>query len=179
MKRDMALFIFWVGVLALCLYFGPLARPWFKGQLSVYAAWIMGLAGAGAVAAAILLWLKVPAESRRRAGWGLACVALGLGLLAWLQPLLIERSHLIMYGVLGVLAWRLLGHWHEDGPRFEWAVLLAGGVGLLDELGQWLHPDRYFDWRDVGTNAVAAALGAWAARLLEPEKRKAPPERGA
>jgi hypothetical protein len=167
MKRDLALFLSWVAVLALCLYFGPIARPWFDGATGVYAAWIMGLVGAGVVATGTWLWLCLPVERRKPAGWGLLAVIFCLVLLAWLQPLLIERSHLIMYGVLGVLSWRMLGHWLGGGQRLLWAVFLASSIGWLDELGQWLHPDRFFDWRDVGTNTAASILGVLAAWLLE------------
>jgi hypothetical protein len=167
MRRDLAIFLSWVAVLALCLYFGPIARPWFDGPPGVYAAWIMGLVGVGVVGAGLWLWLRLPIKQRRRSGWGLLAVTLGLVFLAWLQPLLIERSHLIMYGVLGVLSWRVLGHWLNGGRRLLCAVFLASSIGWLDELGQWLHPDRVFDWRDVGTNTVAGVFGALAAWLLE------------
>ncbi len=175
MRRDLALFCLWVVVLGLCLYFGPIARPWFEGAPGVVAAWLMGLAGAGAAAGTGWLCLRLPRQRRVRTAWGLLAIALGLGLLAWLQPLLLERSHIILYGVLGVLSWRLLGNWLDGAQRILWAVLLTGGVGWLDELGQWFHPDRVFDWRDVGTNAAAGALGILAAWFLEPGKEKAPP----
>lgn len=167
MNCDAALFGLWAVVLGLCMYFGPAARPWFEGALGVWGAWLMALAGAAAVLVAALLWLRLPVHQRPSAAWGLAAVALALGFLAWLQPILIERSHIILYGVSGVLAWRLTGHWRQGGQRLAWAVLLAAAVGLLDELGQWLHPERMFDWRDVGTNAAAGALGVSAARLLK------------
>jgi hypothetical protein len=177
MKLDAALFCLWLVVLGLCMYFGPVARPWFEGTLGVWAAWLMALAGIAALLGAGWLWLRLPPDRRPRAAWGLMGVALGMGFLAWLQPILIERSHIILYGVLGALAWRLTGHWRQGGQGLVWSMLLAGAVGYVDEIGQWLHPDRMFDWRDVATNAAAGALGALAAWLLEPIKKLGPIKR--
>lgn len=172
MRRDLAFFCLWIVVLGLCLYFGPLARPWFEGASAVWIAWFMGLTGVGAIAGAGWLLLGLPRQRRGRALLGLTGIILGMGFLAWLQPLLLERSHLIMYGVMGLLSWRLLGHWHDGGERLLWAVLLAGGIGWLDEFGQEFHPERVFDWRDVATNAAAGAFGVLAAWLLEPKAAK-------
>ncbi len=168
MRRDAALFSLWLLVLGLCMYYGPVARPWFEGAAGVWAAWAMALTGAAALTGSGWLWLRLPRQRRALAAGGLAVVVLGLVFLAWLQPLLIERSHLILYGVLGVLAWRMTGHWRQGCQRLVWAILLAGAVGLVDEVGQWLHPERMFDWRDVATNAAAGALAVLAARLLTP-----------
>lgn len=170
MRRDAALFGLWALVLGLCMYFGPMARPWFEGAARAWAAWGMIMTGASALAGAGWFWLGLPPGRRASAAWGLLAVAIGFGLLAWLQPLLIERSHLILYGVLGWLAWRLTGHWRQGGRRLIWAMALAAGVGLLDEVGQWLHPERVFDLRDVATNAAAGALGVMAADLLKAGK---------
>ncbi len=170
MRRDAALFGLWLLVLGLCLHFGRGVQPWFEGARGELAAWALGLAGAGGGGwLAVRAWRGLPPGRRRRAGWLLAGVAAALALLAWAQPLLIERTHLFLYGVLGLLSWRLLGHWLAGWRRAAWAAALAGGVGWLDELGQWLHPERVYDWRDVGTNAAAAALAVLAAWALRAE----------
>jgi hypothetical protein len=167
MTRDAALFSLWLFVLGLCMYFGPVVRPWFEGATEGWAALAMALSATAALIGAGWLWLHLPGAQRALAAWGLLAVFLGLGVLAWLQPLLIERSHLILYGVLGWLTWRLIGHWRQGNQRFLWSILLSGGVGFVDEVGQWLHPDRMFDWHDVGTNAAAGTLGVLAAWILK------------
>ncbi|KMY68936.1 hypothetical protein AAU61_05050 [Desulfocarbo indianensis] len=166
MQRDAALFGFWLALLGTCLHLGPLVRHWFEGASAVWAGGFLLLSAALAAVWAGGRIRRLAPQRRLPAALFLAFTALGLALLAWLQPMLIERTHLLLYGVLGVLAWRLLAHWRRGGPRLLGAVLLAALVGLLDELGQGLHPERMFDWRDVGTNAAAAALTALAAWRL-------------
>lgn len=162
MQRDAALFGFWLALLGTCLHLGPLVRHWFEGASAVWAGGFLLLSAALAAAWAGGRIRRLAPQRRLPAALWQAFTALSLAGLAWLQPMLIERTHLLLYGVLGVLAWRLLGNWLEGGRRFAWATLLSAAVGLLDELGQGLHPERMFDWRDVGTNAAAAALTALA-----------------
>ena len=86
-----------------------------------------------------------------------------------------ERIHLVQYGVVGGLAYAALcerwGYtnaaatsapaavrpWWQRVPSV-WAILIAGAAGWGDELVQALLPNRYYDIRDVLTNAEAAAL---------------------
>ncbi|HXT49701.1 MAG TPA: hypothetical protein VN811_01590 [Thermoanaerobaculia bacterium] len=87
-----------------------------------------------------------------------------------------ERIHLLEYGAVGGLAYAALcerwGHakaaaaspaltaprrWWQRIPAM-WAILIAGAAGWGDELVQALLPNRYYDIRDVATNAEAAAL---------------------
>ncbi|HEV8241174.1 MAG TPA: hypothetical protein VGS57_17550 [Thermoanaerobaculia bacterium] len=83
-----------------------------------------------------------------------------------------ERLHLVEYGVVGGLAYAALcERWAVDRaagvagerPRWQrwpaaWAILIATAAGWGDELVQALLPNRYYDLRDVATNAEAAAL---------------------
>ena len=85
-----------------------------------------------------------------------------------------ERIHLLQYGAVGGLAYAALcERWGDTGaasataapPRRRWqrwpagwAILIATAAGWGDELVQALLPNRYYDLRDVATNAEAAAL---------------------
>ena len=86
-----------------------------------------------------------------------------------------ERIHLVEYGAVGGLAYAALcERWgYANGttisapldPRRWWqripavsAILIAAAAGWGDELVQALLPNRYYDLRDVLTNAEAAAL---------------------
>lgn len=79
-----------------------------------------------------------------------------------------ERTHLIEYGVVGLLILEALLERRSNGRPVVvpgvLAVLAATSVGVVDELIQGVLPGRSFDYRDIGFNAVAAAL-AVAARL--------------
>lgn len=164
MKRDLALFAAWLVVLALCLQYGRALGNWLEeGRRALLAAFL----AAGALAALGLgwrAWRALPAARRPAAGTGLLAVGVGLvGLAAW-QQAAIERAHIFLYGVLAFLAHRLLGHRLAGAGRAAAAAGLCALVGAADELGQYFHPLRYGDWRDVATNAAAAALvsaGLW------------------
>lgn len=93
-----------------------------------------------------------------------------------------ERGHLVEYGVLAVLIFAALEERkcfgsHVPAPALL-AVLAATALGLLDEGIQGFIPNRVFDWRDVGFNAVAAAMAiaatlalAWARRRVRSPTR--------
>jgi hypothetical protein len=69
-----------------------------------------------------------------------------------------EAVHFIQYGVLGVLAYRALAHRIRDISIFFSAAAICGIIGIIDEVIQWLTPQRYWDLRDVWLNFLAAAL---------------------
>ena len=81
-----------------------------------------------------------------------------------------ERIHLIEYGLVGGLVyealrerWAVAERPRATRPRRQRfpalaAVLIATAAGWGDELVQAVLPNRYYDLRDVATNAEAAAL---------------------
>ncbi len=110
---------------------------------------------------------------------GGAEVAVGIGVAAAYLLVLArmtvptERSHLIEYGVVGVLIYEALTERKSQGRSVPWppvlAVLLTATLGVLDECIQWLLPNRVFDPVDIlfnllaGTMAVGASVAlAWA-----------------
>ncbi|MCF8033967.1 MAG: VanZ family protein [Desulfarculaceae bacterium] len=163
---DLALCLAWVGVIFLCMYYGRAAGPWFEGASGRWA--MVFLAASGLGFAAWVVWRMARLSPPERAGRGLGALLClgGLGLLAWWQPLLIERSHLLLYGVLGVLAWRAAGADRGGAARFLLAAGFCVLVGLADEVAQHYHPQRMFDSRDVITNGASAVLAMSAASLL-------------
>ena len=91
-----------------------------------------------------------------------------------------ERSHLIEYGVLGVLIHEALVERASQGRRVLVPPLLAivatAALGLLDECIQVFLPSRTFDPQDILFNVLAATMAvtasvalAWARRRREME----------
>ena len=86
-----------------------------------------------------------------------------------------ERSHLIEYGVVGILIFEALTERASQGRRVPLppllAVLATATLGVLDEGIQAILPNRVFDPVDIlfnllaGTMAVGASVAlAWARR---------------
>jgi len=131
-----------------------------------------GLAAAVAVAALV----------RRRAGprewlalFGAACA---YGLIAARMEIIQERLHLAEYGVLALLFRASLAargrgrNGRRSRPAVAGAALgLTAVAGLVDELIQGVLPNRQYDLRDVGFNALAAALALAAVAALELARR--------
>jgi VanZ family protein len=84
-----------------------------------------------------------------------------------------ELVHIVEYGVLALLAARLLQR--EIGGFLLYLTVLAYAfiAGIADETVQWLHAFRVGDLRDVMTNGVSASLGLLYTAGLAP----APPRR--
>lgn len=168
---DPALCLAWVGLIFLGMYYGRALGPWFRGARGVWA--MLALALAGACFAAWVAWRIrcLPSAQRASRGMGAVLCLVGLGLLAWWQPLLIERTHLVLYGVLGILAWRAAGSWSSGASRLIWAGAFCALVGLADEVAQYFHPQRVFDPRDILTNALSAWLAIAVVSLLSPRRQ--------
>lgn len=84
----------------------------------------------------------------------------------------VEEFHLIEYGVLGILTWRVL---QTGGPRaMRWLPCLGAtfSVGLAEELLQALLPQRFFQWSDVGLNWAGTAAGLAAGWLVQGTVRR-------
>lgn len=172
-------------------------RLWLLAAAAVVAIWsTLGLArrladelaatglvdAAFALGAALVLVVVVAHAVRRRPGLGETMAWLAIGTVYGLAFVRIaspaERTHLVEYGVVAVLVHAALqerrrggGDVHRPGLA---AFVVAAGLGLVDELLQWVLPTRVFDLRDVGFNALAAGMAIAAAALLE-RARSSPP----
>lgn len=167
MHRDFWLFLAWVALIGFCLNFGRRFNGLFEGPAWPVGAAALSVAAMACLALAWHFWRGLPPGLRTRRGAMLAGALAGLALVAWLQPKLIERTHVIIYGGLGVLAYRLVGRKKSGPAQMGWAIALCALVGGLDELGQHLHPDRVGDLCDAATNLAAGALGVLAAGALK------------
>ena len=81
------------------------------------------------------------------------------------EGLLIEPrdvlGHMIEFGVLAVLAYRLLASYGMRARPYIWiaVLLIAAGYGITDEYHQAFVPGRYASMTDVGYDSLGALLG--------------------
>ena len=75
-----------------------------------------------------------------------------------------EKLHFLEYGAVGVLAFFAAPSTLTPLRKFAFAAVFTLAAGWTDEGIQALLPNRYYDLRDVGFNALAGvmALGAFA-----------------
>ena len=120
------------------------------------------------------LWLK------RRPRLGEIGVALGVAavyLVTWFRiPRPEERTHLLEYSLVAVLIDQALTERLRNGRRVPapaaLAVMLTALLGLLDEVIQSILPNRVFDIRDVGFNALAGLMAIAAILVLGYVRRR-------
>lgn len=97
-----------------------------------------------------------------------------------------EAFHFVEYGAVGALVYLALAVRHRAGAatdaarpgRRELAIPALGSTvltalaGWADEGVQYLLPDRYYDLRDVGFNALAGVVAAAALTALRQVRRR-------
>ncbi len=158
-NRFLAAFALWAGVIWLSAPFIPLLRTHLAGSFSRFV--LAGLAGSAVLAVAVVLY-------RGRPGVAVLFQMLLLAVAGYtfsrlLAPpdarsRLVELTHFVEYGALGVLA--CFSNAAASSPgRVLWSLLMVFGVGLVDELFQWALASRYGEVRDVALNVAAGALG--------------------
>jgi len=85
-----------------------------------------------------------------------------LGIFSWMTWSLRanpeEALHFVQYGVLSLLLHRALCHRIGDVSIYLAGFMLGSCFGIIDELIQWVVPKRFFDFRDIGINALAVML---------------------
>lgn len=69
-----------------------------------------------------------------------------------------ERIHVVEYGILGFLLFKACGIGNFKGLVVS--SIFASVVGLVDEVIQWMLPNRVGDIKDVVINSISGILGA-------------------
>lgn len=99
---------------------------------------------------------------------GIAAVYGMLVVRLFLNP--VERTHLFEYGLVGVLIYKALEERNRNGRRAITTAIIAiiatSLLGWLDEGIQAILPNRVYDIRDVGFNALAGLMAVTASLLL-------------
>jgi len=76
-----------------------------------------------------------------------------------------ERLHLMEYGLLAYLSYSALRLHVPRMPAYVLGFLISSAFGFLDEVIQYVLPNRVFEYRDVMTNVIASGLGLLVAGL--------------
>lgn len=110
---------------------------------------------------AFMVWLLVFRLKVRRISSYLCLVAVGSAYVyftikLWAHPE--EAVHFLEYGLLSFLLFRALRNHFSDISIYFSALFSGSLVGIIDEILQWITPKRYWDFRDVGLNALAVLL---------------------
>jgi len=132
-----------------------------------------------AAAAAVAVWMRRRAAGRLE--WlALAGVGAVYAALVERMTILQERLHLLEYGVLALGFRAALEARRRRGALGGSAGRAAVGAWLLTALAGWLDegiqgllPNRIYDLRDVGFNALAGALALASAAALEAARQRA------
>ena len=74
----------------------------------------------------------------------------------------LERVHFIKFSLLAIFIFAS-GLLNSPNRNFLAAVGCGALIGVSDEVLQLFVPNRFFDWRDILMNCLAALLGAWTA----------------
>lgn len=103
---------------------------------------------------------------------GLALALVGTQVLLWSGPqrevVLVERIHLVEYGLVAFLYVEAMRHRIRDLALPVAALLATALVGLADEWIQWASPVRTGDLRDVVLNVFAGLIGVLFGLALVP-----------
>jgi hypothetical protein len=130
--------------------------------------------------AGLIAWHLAVARPGRRAVLTVALIGgVYLVLLTAIPMLPEERLHFLEYGLVAILIYEALqerrAHLTEVGSSapgadpwpFLIAFLATATLGWIDEGIQAVLPNRVYDLRDVGFNALAGLLGLSTLRLVE------------
>jgi len=112
------------------------------------------------IVALFLLYLLFYRKERRVSSY-LLFASIGLTYGYFLEALHnpAERFHFVEYGLLSWLVHFALKLDVYDKSIYLWAAVAVSLIGALDEIVQWILPNRYFGWGDIGINGLAGILG--------------------
>jgi hypothetical protein len=69
-----------------------------------------------------------------------------------------EAVHFVQYSILGILLFRALSHRVHDPAIYPAAAIIGCIIGMVDEIIQWMTPERYWGLKDIWLNLFAVIL---------------------
>lgn len=80
------------------------------------------------------------------------------GLVLYILELPEEQVHFIEYGILSALVYVALSHGVKSKSIYIISAIIVFTFGTIDEIIQWVLPNRCFDIRDLVMNGIAGIL---------------------
>jgi hypothetical protein len=119
---------------------------------------VLFAAAAGFLGVFYILIFKLKIQSPSNYIWIFAITAVYVivTLKLWERPE--EAVHFLEYGLLGFFLFRAFRFSIEDKSIYLAGFLAGSLVGIFDEILQWAVPNRLWDLRDVGLNALSSGL---------------------
>jgi VanZ family protein len=163
-RKNLWLSWLWVALCVLTIFLVvPVARA-ITSYVETY--WDVSLFGFSVLSAVILLflvclyflWFRLKIHTFSNYIWlaSVTAVYIYFTLKLWRRPE--EAVHFLEYGLLGYLLFRALRHHIPDKTIYLAAFFIGVMVGIFDEALQWAIPRRYWDFRDIGLNALSIGL---------------------
>ena len=120
-----------------------------------------------AIALLVSTMVRFHGENPSRYIWLLFILVLALAI-AHIPGTPAERIHFLEYAALSILWWRVLRHLSPNRQATYLLVLvITASLGVVDELIQYLLPNRWFGLDDILRNASGGALGVMYLGLVE------------
>jgi hypothetical protein len=163
-KRKRVLAWLWVALCSLAIFLVvPIARTIQRFVSSRWGRSLFGyavLASTAAVFLSLVYVLVFRLKIRRASNYvwltAVAFLYIYFTLKLWRTPE--QAVHFLEYGLLGYFLFRALSLSIRDRSIYAAAFLCGTLVGIVDEVLQWMIPNRYWDFGDVGLNALAVGL---------------------
>ena len=152
----------WVVLFTLFVYatlpVGPRVWRWFTSS-STFWSENLGVAGLVLVGAGAV-WIAARRADLSLRSWvvGAAIALTYAACLRFINLTPAEKTHFLYYGFLGFLVHQAMRQHLEGSSLYAGVVALVAVIGLGDELIQYALPGRFFEWKDVGLNALSGAL---------------------
>ncbi|MDD5421981.1 MAG: VanZ family protein [Candidatus Omnitrophica bacterium] len=96
-----------------------------------------------------------------------AAISVYAVLLIYYTPIVVEKLHLLEYGILACLAMRYARGMRPQNKRHLFVAAAVVIVGYCDELIQKFIPNRVYDPRDVALNILGGFLAFVIMRMLD------------
>ena len=154
----------WVGLCSIAIFLTvPIAR---EIQKFVYDNWgsevfiyfVLGVLAIGFIGLLSFLIFKLKIRSSSPYMWTFIVAGLYTHFILKIKSNPIETVHFLEYGLLSFFLFKALNHHIKDKSIYIIATLFALLIGTFDEILQWITPQRYWDFRDVGLNGLSGGL---------------------
>lgn len=95
-------------------------------------------------------------------------------LISWQVKLAEEKLHFLEYAILSLLIYRALSLDVRGWRLYLFSFILVFILGWMDELIQYILPNRYYEFRDVAMNGIGGIIGLVFVFIVNMDRAKAP-----